>query len=127
MKEIISNVAAKDSTARLTPITTNFFRSAQNSCSSSPTRMSASLSREKGELGETKALKVACVQEAQYRSPQQLTNIPHSFARARPSCEAMDQANDIKLIRHGRELATDGVQRKEESAIKHEPENPPKD
>jgi hypothetical protein len=40
------------------------------------------------------------------------TNIPHSFAWARPSREAMDQANEIKLIRHGRELAADCAQRK---------------
>jgi len=76
-----------------------------------------------GEKIDVKALKVACAQEAQYRSSQQLTNIPHSFAWARPSCEAMDQANEIKLIRHGRELAADCVQRKKESAIKHRPEN----
>ena len=74
-----------------------------------------------GEKIDVKALKVACAQEAQYRFPQQLANIPHSFAWAGPSCEAMDQANDIKLIRHGRELATDGVQGQEESAIKHDP------
>src|SRR5215472_14225039 len=36
---------------------------------------------------DVKALKVACAQEAQYRSPQQLTNIPHSLAWTRPSCE----------------------------------------
>ena len=76
-----------------------------------------------GEKIDVKALKVACTQEAQYRSPQQLTNIPHSFAWARPSCEAMNQANEIELIRHGRKLAADCVQRKEESAIKHGPEN----
>src|SRR5204862_8296505 len=64
-----------------------------------------------------------CAQEAQYRSLQQLTNIPHSFAWARPSSGAMDQANEIKLIRHGRELAADCVRRKKESAIKHRPEN----
>jgi len=74
-----------------------------------------------GEKIDVKSLKVACAQKAQYRSPQQLTNIPHSFAWARPSCEAMDQANEIELIRHGRELAADCVQRKEESAIKHDP------
>jgi len=76
-----------------------------------------------GEKIDVIALKVACAQEAQYRSLQQLTNIPHSFAWARPSSGAMDQANEIKLIRHGRELAADCVRRKKESAIKHRPEN----
>ena len=75
---------------------------------------------------DVKALKVACAQEAQYRSPQQQTNIPNSFAWTRPSCAAMNQANDIQLIRHGRELATDCVQRKEEFAIKHDPRMQPK-
>lgn len=79
-----------------------------------------------GEKIDVKALKVACAQEAQYRSPQQLTNIPHSFAGTRPSCAAMNQANDIELTRHGRELAADCVQRKEESAIKHDPRMQPK-
>jgi hypothetical protein len=38
----------------------------------------------------------------------------------------MNQANDIELIRHGRELAADCVQRKEEFAIKHDPRMQPK-
>ena len=79
-----------------------------------------------GEKINVKALKIACAQEAQYRSPQQQTNIPNSFAWTRPSCAAMNQANDIQLIRHGRELATDCVQRKEEFAIKHDPRMQPK-
>lgn len=33
----------------------------------------------------------------------------------------MDQANEIGIIRHGRELTTDCVQREEESAIGHDP------
>jgi hypothetical protein len=37
----------------------------------------------------------------------------------------MNQANDIELIRHGRELAADCVQRKEEFAIKHDPRMQP--
>jgi hypothetical protein len=74
-----------------------------------------------GKKIDVKALNIACAQKTQYRSPQQLTNIPYSFAWARPSCKAMDQPNEIKLIRHSRELAADCVQRKEESAIKHDP------
>src|SRR5215467_4467326 len=38
----------------------------------------------------------------------------------------MNQANDIELIRHGRELAAHCVQRKEDFAIKHDPRMPPK-
>ena len=41
-----------------------------------------------GEQIDVKALKVACAQEAQYRCPQQLTNIPHSFAWTSPSSGA---------------------------------------
>jgi hypothetical protein len=66
-----------------------------------------------------KALKIACTQEAQYRSPYQLTPIPESFIWAGPSCGAMDQANEIKIIRHGRQLATNCVRGQEESAIEH--------
>ena len=77
----------------------------------------------KGEKINVKALKIACAQEAQHRSPCQLTDIPHSFTWARPSCGAMDQADEIEIIRHGRKLATDCVQSEEESAIGHGPEN----
>jgi len=76
-----------------------------------------------GEQIDVKALPVACAQEAQYRSPRQLIDIPHSFPWARPSGGAMDQAEEIEIIRHGRELPTDGVQSEEESAIGHGPEN----
>ena len=72
-----------------------------------------------GEKINVKALKVACTQKAHYRSPQQLTNIPHSFAWTRPSCEAMDQANEIELIRHRRQLAMNCMRGNEESAIVH--------
>jgi hypothetical protein len=76
-----------------------------------------------GEQIDIKALKIACPQKAQYRSPRQLPQIPHSFTWAGPSCVAMDQANQIEIIRHGRQLPTDRVQREKESAIEHEAEN----
>ena len=76
-----------------------------------------------GEKIDVKALKVACAQEAQYRSPHQLTNIPHSFAWARPSCGAMKQANEIELVGHRRQLAADCMRGDEESAIGHGHEN----
>jgi hypothetical protein len=68
-------------------------------------------------------LLVARAQKAQHRSTSQLTNIPNSFAWARPSCGAMNHADEIEIIRHGRKLAADSVQGEEESAIKHEHEN----
>src|ERR1700730_4270353 len=68
-------------------------------------------------------LKAARAQKAQHRSTCQLTNIPNSFAWARPTCEAMDQADEIEIIRHSRKLAADSVRSEEESAIKHEHEN----
>lgn len=76
-----------------------------------------------GKKIDVKALKVACAQEAQYRSPHQLANIPHSFAWTRPSCGAMDQANEIELIGHRRQLAADCMRGDEESAIGHGHEN----
>ena len=77
----------------------------------------------KREKIDVKALKVACAQEAQYRSPQQLTCIPHPFAWARLSRQAMDQANEIELIWHRRQLAADCMRGDEESAIRHGHEN----
>jgi hypothetical protein len=76
-----------------------------------------------GEKINIKALKIACAQKAHHRSTGQITNIPNSLTRAKPSCAAMDQANEIEIIRHGRQLAPDRVGSEEESAIKHEHEN----
>jgi len=76
-----------------------------------------------GEKIDVKALKVACAQEAQHRSPHQMSHIPHSFTRARPSCGAVDQANEIELIRHRRQLAAHCMRGDEESAIRHGHEN----
>jgi len=76
-----------------------------------------------GEKIDVKTLKVACAQEAQHRSPHQMSHIPNSFTRTRPSCGAMDQANAIELIRHRRQLAADCMRGDEESAIGHGHEN----
>jgi hypothetical protein len=72
-----------------------------------------------GEKINVKSLKIACAQKAQHRSPRQLTHIPHSFTWARLSCGAMDQTNEIEIIRHGRQLATDCVRGEDESVIDH--------
>ena len=63
-----------------------------------------------GENIDIKALKIATAQKAQHRCPGQMAHIPHSFPWASPSCAAMDQANEIEIIRHGRQLAANCVQ-----------------
>ena len=64
-------------------------------------------------------LMVACAQKAHHRSTQQLTSIPKPFSWTRLPCGAMNQADEVESIRHGRELAADGVRGKKESAIEH--------
>ena len=49
----------------------------------------------------------------------QLVGGPQPFPRERPFGEAVNQANEIQLVRHGRELAADGLRSEHESKIKH--------
>ena len=68
-------------------------------------------------------LLVTGAQKAHHRSTHQLTGIPQSFSWARLSCGAVNQADEVERIRHGRELAADSVPGKKESAIEHGDEN----
>jgi hypothetical protein len=68
-------------------------------------------------------LLVTGAQKAHHRSTPQLTGIPQSLSRARLSCGAVNQADEVERIRHGRELAADSVPGKKESAIEHGDEN----
>jgi hypothetical protein len=68
-------------------------------------------------------LLVTCAQKAHHRSTHQLTRIPHSFSWTRLSCGAVNQADEVESIGHGRELTADSVPGKKESAIEHGDEN----
>ena len=68
-------------------------------------------------------LLVTCAQKAHHRSTHQLTRIPHSFSWTRLSCDAVNQADEVESIGHGRELAADSIPGKKESAIEHGDEN----
>ena len=68
-------------------------------------------------------LMVTCAQKAHHRSTHQLTRIPKTFSWTRLSCGAVNQADKVERIRHGRELTADSVQGKKESAIEHRDEN----
>jgi len=68
-------------------------------------------------------LKVACAEKTHHRSACQMTRIPNPFSRTRFSGEAMNHADEIEIIRHGRELAAHGVPGKKKSAIAHGHEN----
>jgi hypothetical protein len=70
-----------------------------------------------------KTLMVACAQKAYHRSTHQLTSIPKPFSWTWLTCGAVNQADKVEIIRHGRHLAADGVPGKEESAIAHGHEN----
>jgi len=76
-----------------------------------------------GENVEIKALKITTAQKAQHRCSDQMTHIPHSFPWTNPSSRAMDQANEIEIIGHGRQLAANCVQSQKESVIGHAYEN----
>jgi len=68
-------------------------------------------------------LKVACAKKAHHRTACQLTRIPNPFSWTRFSGEAMNHADEIEIIRHGRELAAHSVPGKKKSAIAHGHEN----
>jgi hypothetical protein len=68
-------------------------------------------------------LLVTCAQKAHHRSTYQLTRIPHSFSWTRLACDAVNQADEVESIGHGRELAADSIPGKKESAIEHGDEN----
>jgi hypothetical protein len=72
---------------------------------------------------DVEALQVPCAQEAQHGSACQLACIPETFSWAGPACGTMNQADEIEIIRHGRELATNHVRAEEECAVEHEHEN----
>src|SRR5215469_1911274 len=68
-------------------------------------------------------LQVACAEKTHHRSAHQQIRIPNPFSRTRFSGEAMNHADEIEIIRHGRELAAHGVPGKKKSAIAHGHEN----
>jgi hypothetical protein len=68
-------------------------------------------------------LQVACAEKTHYRSAPQQTRIPNPFSGTRFSGETMNHADEIEIIRHGRELAAHGVPGKKKSAIAHGHEN----
>jgi hypothetical protein len=68
-------------------------------------------------------LQVACAEKAHHRSACQMSCIPNPFSGTRFSGEAMNHADEIEIIRHGRELAAHGVPGKKKSAIAHGHEN----
>jgi len=72
---------------------------------------------------DVKALKVTCAQEAQHGSPCQLASIPETFSGTRLARGTVNQAEEIEIIRHGRGLATNGVESEEECAVGHGYEN----
>jgi len=69
------------------------------------------------------SLQVASAEKAHHRSACQMTCIPNSFSRTRFSGEAMNHADEIEIIRHGRELTAHSVPGKKKSAIAHGHDN----
>lgn len=68
-------------------------------------------------------LMVTCAQKAHHRSTHQLTSTPKPFSWTRLTCGAVNQVDEVEIIRHGRELAADSVRGKKESTVEHEYEN----
>ena len=64
-------------------------------------------------------LAIARAQEPDGGQIRQLVGGPQPFPREKPFGEAVNQANEIQLVRHGRELAADGLRGENESTIKH--------
>ena len=65
------------------------------------------------------ALAIANAQESHRRFLAQLGGGPEPFTRECPSGGVVNQSHQIEIVRHRRELPPDGVQREEQTTIKH--------
>jgi hypothetical protein len=70
-----------------------------------------------------KTLTVTCSQKAHYRCTRKISGCPHSFSWSWPACDPVNQANEVEIIRHTRQLLADGMQGEKESAVRHGREN----
>ena len=70
-----------------------------------------------------KTLTVACSQKAHYSYTRQISGCPHSFSWSWSACDPVNQANEVEIIRHTRQLLADGMQGEKESAARHGREN----
>ena len=67
------------------------------------------------------SLAIAHTQKADGREIRQLVCCPQPLAGERPSGAVVNQTDEVKLVWHRRQLATDGLRGKSESAVKHAP------
>ena len=65
------------------------------------------------------AFTIANAQESYCRLLAQLGGRPEPFARECRPGDVVDQSNQIQIMRHRRELPSDGMQREEQATIKH--------
>src|SRR5437764_15064332 len=65
------------------------------------------------------ALAVASAQKSHRRLLDHLGGRPQAFSWEGPFCGVVNQADQIQLMRHRRELPADCLQREEQSAIRH--------
>ena len=66
------------------------------------------------------AIVVTSAQEAHDRFPSELRSGPQSHPRQRSAAVVVNQTDEIPFARHGRELAMNGLERKRQSAIRHD-------
>jgi hypothetical protein len=66
------------------------------------------------------SLAVADAQEPDSRGMHQLSRLPKSFSGKRTTCLVVNQADQIQLVRHRGELATDGLASQEKPTVVHD-------
>jgi len=65
------------------------------------------------------ALTITNAQKSDRRFFDQLSGCPQAFAGKGAAGSVVDQPDEVEVVRHGRELAADCLQREEEAAIQH--------
>jgi hypothetical protein len=67
------------------------------------------------------AFAVAYPQETYRRQVRQLRGRPQPFSGKRPLGQTVDQSNEVKFARHGRQLPTDSLRSEHQPQVKHAP------
>jgi hypothetical protein len=72
-----------------------------------------------GQEIHVEALTVACTQILHHSCTYQVTGCPQPFSWSWSACGAVNQTDEVEIVRHTRQLAADNLQGEKESAVEH--------
>jgi hypothetical protein len=76
-----------------------------------------------GQQIDVETLIIARSQKAHHRGTPQLSGCPQPFSWSGSVCRAVNQTEEVEIVRHTRQLAADSLQGEEKSAVRHKGEN----